>query len=438
MEPKSLIQIISEEEFLKIIKEPFELFFTISNDFEKIVKGRKDVSRKIYSRLMQESEYLESVLDEHGARENKAWSFFSEYIACIRNLAIAAFYVKHILDRYPYYKLKETQEIDQEFRLAANKSLEFINRSILNLKGELIRTGKDNGLIWVEDKVSSDKIFKIELNKRLPKNILDDDVKEERERVIDLCQKYRKIAKLIQEIKIDNSENAQTFRGLMTSKLNEKIVRMYKEHIHSVQSEYDTYVKNTSLEKENEELAKFRGYVSMPLHLLEVVLWLCHFYERHEDDIRHGECKQRISRMVNKDELLGNIVNFGFYFSKHFLREGDKIAVEILGRFNKNIRVEVRIPKPLGFHARPSTYITLIARQHDGELHMLVDGDKYNAKSVMSLLQAGGVIADKGYETVQFVGSKQAIEDIKILAHHNYCEEGEFPRKLNYLRPDVV
>ena len=256
--------------------------------------------------------------------------------------------------------------------------------------------------------------------------------------MIDLCQKYRKIAKLIQEIKIDSSDDAESFRSLMASKLNEKIIRMYKEHIHSVQSEYDTYVKNTSLEKENEKLAKFRGYVSMPLHLLEVMLWLCHFYERHEDDIRHGECKQRISRMVDKDELLGNIVNFGLYFSKHFLREGDKIAVEILGRFNENIRTEVLIPKPLGFHARPSTYITLIARQHEGELHMLVDGDKYNAKSVMSLLQAGGVIADKGYETVQFIGSKQAIEDIKILAHHNYCEEGEFPRKLNYLRPDVV
>ena len=35
MEPKSLIQIISEREFLKIIQEPFEFFFMISNDFEK-------------------------------------------------------------------------------------------------------------------------------------------------------------------------------------------------------------------------------------------------------------------------------------------------------------------------------------------------------------------------------------------------------------------
>ena len=45
-------------------------------------------------------------------------------------------------------------------------------------------------------------------------------------------------------------------------------------------------------------------------------------------------------------------------------------------------------------------------------------------------------LADKGYKTVEFEGSKQAIEDVKILAQHNYCEEGEFPRKLSYLRPD--
>ncbi|MBC8283613.1 MAG: HPr family phosphocarrier protein [Nitrospinae bacterium] len=438
MEPTSLIQIISEQDFLKIVKEPSQLFFTASNDFSKIVEGKSGVSRKIYSRLMQESEYLESVLDEHGARENKSWSFFSEYIACIRNLAIAAFYIKHILDRYPYYKLKEPKAIDDEFHAAANRTLEFINRSILNLKDEAIRAGKLNGLDVTAGMGSDDDFFKIESNKRLPKNILDDEVKEERERAIDLCQKYRKIAKLIQEAKIEKSDDLKTFRALIPSKLDERIVRMYKEHIHSVQSEYDTYVKNTSLEKDHEDLSNFRGYVSMPLHLLEVVLWLCHFYERHEDDIRHGECKQSISRMVNKDELLGHIVNFGFYFSKHFLREGDKIAIAILSGLVKNIRAEVTIPQPLGFHARPSTYISLIARQYEGELHMLVDGEKYNAKSVMSLLQAGGAIADKGYKTIEFEGSQQAIEDVKMLAQYNYCEEGEFPRKLSYLRPDGV
>ena len=28
------------------------------------------------------------------------------------------------------------------------------------------------------------------------------------------------------------------------------------------------------------------------------------------------------------------------------------------------------------------------------------------------------------------------IKDIKILADYNYCDEGEFPSKLSYLRPD--
>ena len=101
MVAKSLIQIISEDEFLKIVQEPSGLFFKVSALFCEKIKNRKDVSRKFYSSLIQETEYLESVLDEHGARENKTWSFFSEYIACIRNLTIAAFYIKHILVRYP-------------------------------------------------------------------------------------------------------------------------------------------------------------------------------------------------------------------------------------------------------------------------------------------------------------------------------------------------
>ena len=65
---------------------------------------------------------------------------------------------------------------------------------------------------------------------------------------------------------------------------------------------------------------------------------------------------------------------------------------------------------------------------------MIVDGEKINTKSVMSLLQAGGAIADKGYETVFFEGDARVIEDIKLLAKHNYCEDCEIPSRLSYLR----
>ncbi|MBC8288466.1 MAG: HPr family phosphocarrier protein [Nitrospinae bacterium] len=436
MEAKSLIQIISEDEFLKIVQEPSQLFFKVSALFCEKMKSGKEISRKFYSSLIQETEYLESVLDEHGARENKTWSFFSEYVACIRNLAIAAFYIKHILDRYPYYNLRESEENMQTFNETACKVLDFLNGSIQGLRAEVVKTGELNGLGISQDRLSIDEFSDVESNKRLPRTVLDDKVKGEEERILDLCHKYRKVAKMINEITFDRSDNLETFRHIIPSKLDEKLVRMFKELVHSVQSEYDTYVKNTQLEQTHPDLKNLRGYISMPLHLLEVVLWLCHFYERHEDDIRHGECKHQISKLVNKDILLGQIFNFGFHYSKYYLHEGDKLVREILKGFVEIVRAEVPVPQPLGFHARPSTYLSLIARHHEGNLFMLIDDEKFNAKSVMSLLQAGGLLADKGYLNVILEGSRQAIKDAKLLAQNNYCEEGEFPRQLSYLRPD--
>jgi len=436
MEAKSLIQIISEGKFLQIVQAPSNLFFKVSALFCEKLKDGKEISRKFYSSLIQETEYLESVLDEHGARENKTWSFFSEYVACVRNLSIAAFYIKHILDRYPYYNLGESEENAQAFHESAYKALDFLNTSILGLRAEVVRTGQVNGLEISEELFSMDEFSEIESNKRLPRTILEDEVQEEQERVIELCKKYRKVAKMVKDMGVERNDDPDAFRHVIPSKLDEKLVRMFKELVHSVQSEYDTYVKNTLLEQARADLKNMRGYISMPLHLLEVVLWLCHFYERHEDDIRHGECKQQISRVVNKEVLLRQIFNFGFHYSKYYLQEGDKLVKNILMGFVENVRAEVPIPHPLGFHARPSTFISLIARHHEGELHMIIDEDKFNAKSVMSLLQAGGILADKGYQKVVLEGSRQAINDVKILAQNNYCEEGEFPRQLSYLRPN--
>ena len=173
----------------------------------------------------------------------------------------------------------------------------------------------------------------------------------------------------------------------------------------------------------------------MPLHLLEISLWLAHFYERHEDEIRPGENRTRISMIVNKDVLLDKIINFGFYYSQYFINEGNLLAGEILKCFTKIVKVELPVPKPLGFHARPSTLISIIGRQfEDLELSVIIDGEKFNAKSVMSLLQVGGIIADKGYQTIIFEGDKRVIDDLKLLAKHNYCEKGEIPSRLSYLR----
>ena len=435
VEPKSLIQIITEEEFLPLAQEPCSQFLDIFFLFELRIKKNKDISRKFYSNLIQESEFLESFMDEHGARENKNWNFFVEYLASIRNLSIAAFFTRHLLDRYPSYRLRESPEIEDRFKNDAANVLEFLNQSILNLFGALHTTGVENGLTITRNIDAQVEFSDIEANKRLPCNVAEDEVKDEEDRIIEVCEKIKHVAKIMKESKIRRIVDLNELKLAVLQKFNEKRARMYKNLVHNIQSDFDTFVKNTKLELDYTDLKVIRGYISMPLHLLEIALWLAHFYERHEDEIRHGESKKRISMMVNKDVLLDKIMNFGFYYSQHFINEGKKLADEILDCFSKIVRVELPIPQPLGFHARPSTYVSLIARQYeDMDLFMIVDEEKFNAKSVMSILQAGGTLADKGYQSILFEGDKRVIEDIRVLAKHNYCEEGEIPVRLSYLR----
>ena len=433
--PKSLTQIISEKDFLVLAKVPCEQFFNIFFLFKRRNQEKKDISRKFYSNLIQESEFLENFMDQYGARENKKWSFFVECLASMRNLSIAAFFTRHLLDRYPYYNLRESSKKEDEFKNASTGVLRFLNQSILNLLRELCVTAEANGLNISIDTNIQIEFTEIESNTRLPRNVTEDVVKDEEEHVIEVCEKIKHISRLMNDSKISQIEDINKLKLAVLQKYNENRARLHKNLIHNVQSDFDTHIKNTKIEVVHQELKVLRGYVSMPLHLLEVSLWLAHFYERHEDEIRPGENRTRISMLVNKNVLLNKIINFGFFYSQYFINEGNKLADEILKCFTKVLRVELSVPKPLGFHARPCTLISIIARQYeDTDLSVIVDGEKFNAKSVMSLLQVGGLVADKGYQTILFEGDKRVIDDIKLLVKHNYCEEGEIPSRLSYLR----
>jgi phosphotransferase system HPr (HPr) family protein len=434
LEPKSLIQIISEEEFLPLVEEAGSQFFKTFNAFASLLDHKLDANRKCYSNLIQQAELLESFMDEHSARQNKTWSFFTEYVASIRNLVIATFYIRHLMDRYPFYNLRDSDEQKSLFFKEAQAVQEFLNRSILNLYEECLRAGKKNDLEYSDDTVDPDQFSEVEVNKQLPKNAEDEQIKEDEERIIDMFEKMSNVAAMMEEMNARVQQKEGNLKRIVPEIIDEKKARMIMSLVHSVQSEFDTYIKGTSIQKRYEELKTFRGYISMPLHLLEVTIWLTHFYERHEDEIRQGECKHIISTLVNKDELLSQIVNFCFKNCIFYIREGDLLGKELLKNFVKTVRYELPIPTPLGFHARPSTYISLIVRNYDADAFLLVDDEKFNARSVMSLLQAGGAVADKGYQTVVFEGDKRVLDDLQILADHNYCEDTNIPSELSYLK----
>ena len=288
-------------------------FFKTFNAFRDLPKGNGGATRKCYSSLIQEAELLESFLDEHGARENKVWACFTEYIASIRNLLKAAFFCRHLLDRYPYYRLRDPDEIQRKFFEDSLAVLEFLNSSILKLFLECVEAGKKNHLVISESAINPESFALIEANKRLPKNTEGEEVNEQEDRIIELLEKMNVVGNLMDSMKVESTKDRDLLREIVPYKIDEKKSRMLMNHVHSIQSEFDTYIKSTPLEQKHEGLKGIRGYISMPLHLLEMMIWLIHFYERHEDDIRKGEAKSIISGLVNKTDLLSHVVNYCFF-----------------------------------------------------------------------------------------------------------------------------
>ena len=81
---KHLTEVITEEDFLKLAQRHSQNFLKIYNFLNK---DPMTCTRRFYARLIEESEELESFLDDHCARDNKTWYLFGELVACIRNLA---------------------------------------------------------------------------------------------------------------------------------------------------------------------------------------------------------------------------------------------------------------------------------------------------------------------------------------------------------------
>ena len=81
-----------------------------------------------------------------------------------------------------------------------------------------------------------------------------------------------------------------------------------------------------------------------------------------------------------------------------------------------------------------------IVNYYGTKVYIIVDGEEYDASSVLSITMAAGLIAREGYKKVLMKGDKRALDDIKLLADYNYGEDvkgnpAKLPNKLSYLSP---
>lgn len=427
---RTLTPIISEKDFLEMVENRGKVFLELLSVLQK---EDATVNKLYYFTLMQEADKFESFLDDYGARTNKTWFYFAELVACVRNFSLAGFQIYHILDRYSDYLGGESDQLRRDFQDKSYETLDYfahvMSQFYAALMEELIAKGSG---ISVTPTPSEE--WTLSVIPKLPYTIAEEAAFDEEERLISIAQSYRWVVKNFRQRQLNRKIKGMTLAEIIPSKINETLMTEMENKLHSVQSEYDTYIKGGKLEKENPHAGHLRGLVAIPMHLFDALKWLVHFFERHENEIRKSDVKAKISELVQNDRMFVCIVDYGLRFCGRYLNEGNKMAETILSSFVKPISYELPIPKPQGFHARPATYVSLIVQEHGTDVFMLLDGEKFDCRSVLEILQAGGILADSGQETVMFEGDKRVLDDLKILAAHNYCEDQEIPPELSYIR----
>jgi len=371
---------------------------------------------------MEESEELESFLDDHSARDNKTWYLFGELVACVRNLAKAAFILKHIINRYPAYNLNN-DEVDK-FLTDAQSVSKFLDEDILSLYKELKKESLRLRIKFPEETLKEDFFGEVYPQKRLPYTIDEEEDLNAQKIVTKIATHYLNVIEKFECFEWSFGKcNLDDLKNMIPYKVNEEMSRELVALIHNLQSTYDHYIKHTPLELQDEALKRFRGYISMPFHLLSVVNWLSHLYQRHIQTTRQGKGRHEISAIIDEFSILDIIVNFALFYASEYLHTGKNLAGDILGKYIEIDTCELKVPEKHGFHLRPAALVAKLAKYYGTKIALIVDGQEYDASSILSITMAAGLIARKGYKKVVFKGDKRVLQDLKLLSEYNYGED---------------
>lgn len=425
-----LIEIISEEEFLKLVHNAAADILRLSLFLEDFRNTEKIFNKKLFYAILTVSRDLEDFLDAHGAKNNRTWYYFRELVASARNFGFVAFLIEHIEKSYIG---PEEQKVFQEYFEQTKPVKQYFNQVLVFIFKLIREEAQRLKIAFPPRGLTETYYYDIPANKLLPPNLNEKEVKNKRENIIKISSKYLNIATQFQDLQCNQQHPPKALVKMIPKKINEERIRRFELGMHNLESVYDTYVKDKAIETKDSRVARLRTYISTILHLLEIARVLTHFFERHQmvNDI--------LEKSIPENNVLNCTINWALYHTDRIMQSGKTLAEELLKEYTTMDSIELPVPKNLGFHLRPSTLVAKIVNHYGSDVYMLVGEDKFDAKSVLSLTWAGGKIAREKIEKVTFVGDKRVLKDLKILASVNYGEDHmgkdrPLPKALSYLR----
>lgn len=429
----SLDQVISEDEFRVLLEREAADFFRARSLF--LGKESGAIFKRSFAALLDAAHQLESFLDDFGARNNRAFAYFTELVGVTRIFAGVGYILRHTLIRYPSYGIGDDRENSNRFHTGAEKVLDFCTSVLQNLLTEATDTARIALRIPIAEGEAHVVSSAEKMPKRhLPHNVDEKEITTEEQLVPELATRFIRFADRFGDLTRDWVEGKLGIAEFVAHGCSEERIRGFESAARAMQLKYDTLIKGTSREQKHRELKQLRGCISMSLHNLEVTGRALRYVERVSTGIKDSEIARRLEGLVDRKRLTEFVGQHLLNRVLYYIGRGRSIAEGLLKELTRVVEYTFDIPRDVQLHARPASLIVRIVNHYGTPVSLSIGKDTCDAGSIMRVMMTVG--NNSGARQVSFKGDEKVLRDIKLLFDSQLGENGidSLPAQLAYLK----
>lgn len=420
---------MADDAFLPFLRDAFRGLARVPEHLAHLTKDARE-ARYASARIQEAAAEFVTFLDEHGARKNATYVAIGELGAGVRGFASA------ILSLAQLHRTVVTPGewgIDvSRLTSAIDVAAQFAENGLKGLHEHLVQEGRR-----LLDELPGDNPSEVEaahdtacLSPTLGAVTLPQQEAEVRR----FCTRVLATRQVLERFS-DNAgfADVDALKRFAAEICDEQQITFFETRVGNLLSRYDTWVQGTRLEEDHPSLLHLRAHVQAAAHVCAFMRELSHFHERHENDVRCEQARNRIAEIVDSDELLSQLLRFGLSTLHELLEGATPLAERLVDVFTEQRSITCVIPDGVTLHARPVSLLTRIVDHHGTPVQMRLGERACYAGSMLEVLMAIGDAP--GTREVAFEGDEAPLGDIQLLFQHGLGERDEkLPEALAYLQ----
>ncbi len=379
---------VDDTEFTRYLSKYTDRIAELCEIAQKSTNQPEFPCRDFLNILFREAARIEELADAHGAQTNEKWFPFRESIAAAKLFSSVAYEVLHIRQGMARYQLLG---IETDLETSTNTVVVGLRGALVTLCGTILEQLERCKLGRYDGESTFKPCMTEEYSYRLPADREIRHVEWVGESVVYLATQFLNLSEDRDVRDVLLERDPDMYEEAIPDPISEERIRLVEARFHNLQSRYDTYIFETDMEDQNEDLRRLRGHISLIYHLMAVATKLSHYYIRHMSSVRR-DTFLAMRFPMDPEEIRTLIFEYPLHYARIYLDSAVHLCQSMIRAYSERTEIEVPIPNYRGFHVRPSTLIAKIVAHYGSAVTMKLGDESYDASSPLDLFRANEAI----------------------------------------------